>query len=123
MAELYTLKQIKSSIYDFDVDGGVTGTIPMGIVVPEFAIVTKAYVKTIADLTSAGAALINITISGSFVIVPQAYTNFNITTNIVDSGLTPRCFGATGIVDIAITGANLTGGRLIFFVEYTQFPY
>jgi hypothetical protein len=29
MAELYTLKQIKSSIYDFDVDGGVTGTIPM----------------------------------------------------------------------------------------------
>ncbi len=58
-----------SFIYDFAVDGGATGSIPMGVYLPSNAMVLGTFIQSITDITSAGAAIVDVgTLAGSTIL-------------------------------------------------------
>lgn len=117
-----TLKGVLRVDYDFAVHGGAVGAIPLGVTLPNKAIIARAFGDIITAFTSTGglgtialgantandllAAVDADTLSGRFDLIP--------------TGTVATMVKATAAREITLTVATaaITAGKAVFFLEY-----
>lgn len=117
-------KRVARATWDFSELGGATGSIPLGVTLPDNAIITHAYADVVTAAASAGgngtialssegagdllAAVDADTLSGQVDLVPDG-TAANMIKLTADRELT-----------VVVAVEDLTAGNIVFYVEYVQ---
>lgn len=117
-----TVKGILRVTYDFAVNGGAVGAIPLAVTLPDKAVISRGYGDIITAFTSTGgtgtialgantgndllAAVDADTLSGQFDLIPAgAIANFVKAT-------------AARVITLTVATNAITAGKAIFFLEY-----
>ena len=117
-----TVKGVLRVTYDFAVNGGAVGAIPLAVTLPDKAIISRAYGDILTAFVSTGgtgtialgantandllAAVDADTLSGRFDLIPAgAIANFVKAT-------------AARVITVTVGTAAITAGKAIFFLEY-----
>lgn len=133
------VKEIQQYEYDYSVDGGAAGTFELSakkgkMPIPVGAIVTQVYAKVVSAVTADGSAVLEWGAfdtdgySGTAIAVASFTDNvvffplktaalLRDDTNKVDIGYAVTS-AATGAFNFKVTSANLTAGKILFFVEF-----
>lgn len=131
--------QVAEGIYDFTKNGaGYTYDIDLGESIPKNSIIKNAYYKVISAVTTAGTASgVKISVGTSTVAVndivnPIALTSLPAVGFYKQGALfgdlggasTFRTSGVSTVkLRMRVTGAQLTGGKIVFVVEYVNAPF
>lgn len=123
MAKLQTTKKFLAAVYDFAVDAGAVGSINLGIFIPNNAVVTKFFVKTVTAPVGSTA-----TISFGHSSDTDAWMVVNGTAMFVageclpgvDLSANPLEATAARQLQITIGTAVLTAGVIIACLEFTE---
>jgi len=115
--------------WNFANDGGAVSTISLGVFLPQNSVLNRFWVKPVTAVTSGGSALISFGLTG---------VSDNLFPGLLFSGFQILNFPLVGVnfsqdtfetstttmqqVQMTISGAALTGGRLIFCVNYDECP-
>lgn len=117
-----------SGQYNFAQDGGAQGTITSSVFIPGVAVIERFVVKVLTAPVGAGASIsFGITGNTQFLMVATGVAAFIVNTVIqgVDFNANPAMASATvGTaipITMTITAADLTAGRLIYEVTYTEY--
>lgn len=110
---------VVKATYDFAKMGGTVGTKALGVSLPAGCIVTRMWTDAESSLTSGGLAEVALE-AGSTVL--KAATAFDDASYVgVDAqSLTPAKLAAASELELVISVAPLTGGKLNIFVEYLK---
>jgi len=118
--------KVKSFVYDFAKDGGAISTIKLKEFIPDLgsekALVIGCHTRTIAQVTSAGAAEISFGVVGSVAAFQAATVLAGFTTGAIQRGkdldASPILISSGDEAVIAISVAAVTAGKVEVFVEY-----
>lgn len=108
-------KQIVVCKYKFSNDGGAVGNILFGAILPANSVVTNVISDEISNVTSGGAATIQLLSGSTELLAATAIASFS---GIVDHAITPLKVASAGELKIAIGTAALTAGELNLCVEF-----
>lgn len=112
-----------SAVYDFSIDGGATGSINLGVTLPDNAIVVEVIRDELTSCTSAGSGgtiILNVPTDGN--LEQTALTADGGAASLVSSGGTsvPKKLTASRELRVTIAVENLTAGKIEYFVRYFQ---
>lgn len=118
---------VASGLYDFAVDTGAIGDYVLGVL-PDNAVITRAWYETITDPTSGGAATIAIGVAANDangIVTATAYDNaiwnpgwHDGTPDGAAANFTTQTTDQRNII-LSIAGATLTAGKIRVFWEYS----
>ncbi len=108
----------KSAVYDFETMGGAIGTIDLGLVIPEDAIILRAYTQMLETFGSDDLAEVSISVNGTELKAAAAFDNAAYTGVKAITVASPILMAADGEVNIGITVADLTAGKMKIIIEY-----
>lgn len=124
MAKIVSSRKTLSGDYNFAVSGGLQGTFATGVFVPANAVINRFSCKTIASLASGGAAIVSFNqgIAGVDLLTAIGFGAFSIGTALqgVDFDANPQIAASFEVV-MTLTVADLTAGRIIFEIEFTEY--
>ena len=135
MSQANTKKQTQAGLYDFAADpsAGAIGTIFLGVYFPAKSVITRFFVKTIIAPLSGGAATLafnsrntpDATLPVTPLMVANAFGAFVLNTALsgVDFNATPANVLSAQQVRMAIAGAPITAGKLLFVIEYQELDF
>ena len=112
--------------YDFAVDGGAQGDIGLGENLPDNAIVTAIMVDEVTPLTSGGSATVTLEAglgadSPGALYTPLTFDGGHVPgANFITvlAGVTAKTTVGGAELSMTIATADLTAGKLVFYVEY-----
>ena len=109
------IAKVATVTYDFSINGGAAGNIPLGITLPNKAIVTESYLDVLTAVTGAGSLTFTVPVEGVLHTgsITSATTVGPQTTNLV----TPKKLAADRILQATIA-TGITAGKVQFFVRY-----
>lgn len=115
--------RVARATYDRAVDGGAQGAIPLGVTLPDNAVITRAYFDIITGMTSSGGTgTIAITTEGSGDVLAavDADTLSTGLTEGIQTGTVGNMIKMTAAREITATIAaeDLTAGKFVVFIEY-----
>lgn len=110
----------ESAVYNFPTDAGAIGTLSFGRNLPAGAIVTNVHSDELTNLTSGGAATLQLKAGSTNLTDALAYnTAFTGTqSQALASSATAIKISADSELKMAIAGAAITAGKVRFFVTY-----
>lgn len=110
----------ESVLFDFSEDGGATGDIDFGRLIPENAIITKVFTDEITAFTSGGSATIQLKAGSTDLTDALAFdTGFAGTEEqALASSAEAIKISADSELKITIATAALTAGKCRFFIQY-----
>lgn len=113
------VKQSQTVLYDFSLDGGAVSTLSFGVKLPANAVITNVYSDEQTNLTSGGAATLQLKAGSTNLTDAEAYTAYAGTqSRALASSATAIKLSADSALSLAIAGAALTAGKVRFAVEY-----
>jgi len=141
--QIKTNKKTQAGLYDFAHSAGVVGVQNLGVHLPLLQLaptviipgggvwITGFWVTAYTLLTSAGAATVSFGTITTDIAIPVAVVNNLMVANVfgaftaqplqgVDLDATPLRLNNSVDIIMAIAGANLTGGKLAFIIEYSE---
>ncbi len=128
MSILIVQKQVQAGEYNFATDSakGAIGSVNLGVFLPNNIVITRFYAKTLVNPTSLGAAVLSFKIGSAnpgipavTLLTPIAFGAFvaPASQSGVDFNANPQSYNEAQII-FTIAGADLTGGRIAFVIEY-----
>jgi hypothetical protein len=119
---LSKLEKVAVAIYDFGVDGGVQGTIGLGVTLPDNAVVTKVIEDITTHLTSAGSGatfVMGLPTDGALTASVTADGSNVAVASVLPSGTPVKCTAARELT-VTIGTEAVTAGAARWFVYYVQ---
>jgi len=116
------------AVYDFAVDGGAVGAVPMKdtsgqpIQIPDKAIVISSHIEIEAAVTSSGSATVAFGLIGNSDAFKGATGKASLTLDAVFAGSNdlPLKMAAPTPVAVTIATAALTAGKIRLFIKYIE---
>jgi hypothetical protein len=105
--------------YDFSKNGGAVGTIGLGVTLPAGAIVTGLWTDAETALASGGLAEVALEAGSTTLKAAAAFDDVSYI-GVDAQSLTPVKLSAASELEVVITVAALTAGKLNIFVEYLK---
>lgn len=117
--------------YDFAVDGGAVGTIPIGAIgaekIPTSAVILGGLIEVETAVTSGGAATVAVQVEAAGDIVAAAPVSGAPWSTTGRKSVIPAFTGATSVktsaareISIVVASAALTGGVFDVLIVYTE---
>ena len=127
-AEGHTTKKVARVVYDYAVDGGAIGSINLGAIIPDKAIITRTFYDVITTFTTAGAD------AGTIALTSEGAGDIKAAIAVSDAGNPWDAGRHDGIqagavanfikttaarqLVLTIAGQVVTAGKLVLFAEY-----
>jgi hypothetical protein len=110
--------------YDFTVNGGTIGTIPLGVTIPAGAIITQVTSDIVVATTgtSGGTLTLNLTTDGNIALPITTPASISVVDEDGATGSTTLPKKTTGAraVNAVIATHALTAGKVYFYIRYVQ---
>lgn len=118
-------KGVAKAVYDFNVHGGATGTIPLlagDDLIPDNAIVTNVLIDVVAAVVGTGSSTVAITCQSAGDLL-AATAEASLTIGLLDGvpdNTASKAIKLTGARNISavIASGPLTAGQIVVFAEY-----
>lgn len=110
-----------SVVYDFSVNGGATGSIPLGVSLPDNAVVTEVIRDEVTACTSTGSTgTIQLTVPTDGALEQTALTADGGAVTLASSGgsAVPKKTTAARVLQVTIATNPLLAGKIRYFVRY-----
>ena len=118
MANEFNVKRVAKATYDFDVHGGATGAIGLGVFVPAGAIIQRCTGNVLDTLASDGSATVAIAAGTDVLNAATAFNHADMVGVDVHLADATPVVAAGGEITWTIAVAALTAGKYDIFVEY-----
>lgn len=112
-------EKVAEGTYDFSLAGGALGTKKLGVKLPAGAIITQLITDALTPMTSAGLAEVAVEVGSTVVKAATAFDDASLVG--LDQHLsTPLKSAAGGDLELVITVAALTAGKVRVIVKYLE---